>query len=47
MHGGGYRFAQVTHNASLADVSPTVLDIMGVSIPNEMTGVSLISPSNN
>jgi 2,3-bisphosphoglycerate-independent phosphoglycerate mutase len=26
----------------LADVAPTVLDLMGISIPTEMTGKSLI-----
>jgi 2,3-bisphosphoglycerate-independent phosphoglycerate mutase len=27
----------------LADVAPTVLDLMGISIPTEMTGKSLIA----
>ena len=26
----------------LCDISPTMLDIMGISIPEEMTGISLI-----
>ena len=43
LHGGGYTFRHVTHNASLADVAPTILDIMGLSIPPEMTGQSLLT----
>jgi 2,3-bisphosphoglycerate-independent phosphoglycerate mutase len=29
--------------AALRDVAPTVLDLLGLSIPDEMTGVSLIA----
>ncbi len=29
-------------NGKLADIAPTILDIMGIPIPNEMTGESLI-----
>ncbi|XP_041379524.1 LOW QUALITY PROTEIN: 2,3-bisphosphoglycerate-independent phosphoglycerate mutase-like [Gigantopelta aegis] len=33
---------RVSHNASLADVAPTVLEIMGLEIPPEMKGQSLL-----
>ena len=29
-------------NGKLADIAPTILDIMGIEIPKEMTGESLI-----
>ena len=29
-------------NGSLADISPTLLDLMGVNKPNEMSGQSLL-----
>ena len=29
-------------NGKLADIAPTILDIMGIEIPTEMTGESLI-----
>ena len=29
-------------NGTLADIAPTVLDIMDISIPNDMSGESLI-----
>lgn len=44
LHGEGYKFGPVSHNASLADVAPTVLRIMGLDIPREMTGQSLVIP---
>ncbi|RWS11612.1 2:3-bisphosphoglycerate-independent phosphoglycerate mutase-like protein [Dinothrombium tinctorium] len=40
---GDKKFASVTHNASLGDVAPTVLDLMGIEIPKEMTGKSLLA----
>ncbi len=42
LNGGGYKFGPVTHNASLADVAPTVLGIMGIELPREMTGIPLV-----
>jgi 2,3-bisphosphoglycerate-independent phosphoglycerate mutase len=32
-------------NGSLCDIAPTILDIMGIDIPIEMTGRSLINGS--
>lgn len=32
------------HNGVLADIAPTVLDIMGLEVPSEMTGKSLVRP---
>lgn len=34
-----------TQNASLVDIAPTILDCMGMPIPPEMTGVSLLEDS--
>lgn len=42
MFGGNRKFKNLTHNASLQDVAPTVLDLMGIEIPSEMTGVTLL-----
>lgn len=42
MYGGGFKFRKPLHNAGLSDVAPTLLDIMGVAIPSEMNGVSLL-----
>ncbi|XP_022094361.1 2,3-bisphosphoglycerate-independent phosphoglycerate mutase-like [Acanthaster planci] len=43
MHGGTCKFKQnITHNAALPDVAPTVLELMGQPIPPEMTGKSLL-----
>ncbi|EDO43251.1 predicted protein [Nematostella vectensis] len=39
---GGHKFRQFTHNAALCDVGPTVLDVMGLECPKEMTGTSLL-----
>ena len=30
------------HNATLSDVAPTILHLMGIDQPVEMTGISLI-----
>lgn len=30
------------HNATLSDVAPTILQLMGVDKPADMTGISLI-----
>ena len=35
--------AGVLHDGKLADVAPTVLDLMGMDIPEEMTGTSLLA----
>ena len=34
--------AKAVHNGVLADVAPTVLTLMGVPVPPEMTGKSLV-----
>jgi 2,3-bisphosphoglycerate-independent phosphoglycerate mutase len=38
--GGG---AKSLHEGRLADLAPTLLDLMGMAQPNEMTGHSLVS----
>ena len=40
---GGLKFKEITHNAALCDVANTVLDVMGLSIPEEMDGQSLLA----
>ena len=40
---GGLKFKEITHNAALCDVATTVLDVMGLRIPQEMTGQSLLA----
>ncbi|XP_074615241.1 2,3-bisphosphoglycerate-independent phosphoglycerate mutase-like [Acropora palmata] len=40
---GGLKFKEITHNAALCDVAPTVLDVMGLPIPKDMTGQSLLA----
>jgi 2,3-bisphosphoglycerate-independent phosphoglycerate mutase len=41
---GSHRFrSDITHNAALCDVAPTVLDLLGITIPSEMTGKSLLA----
>jgi len=30
------------YNASLADVAPTILHLMGIDVPTEMSGTSLV-----
>ncbi|XP_033633564.1 2,3-bisphosphoglycerate-independent phosphoglycerate mutase-like [Asterias rubens] len=43
LHGGNRKFKKnISHNAALPDVAPTVLDLMGHPIPKEMTGKSLV-----
>ncbi|XP_055353937.1 2,3-bisphosphoglycerate-independent phosphoglycerate mutase-like [Paramacrobiotus metropolitanus] len=39
------KFLQPSHNAALADVAPTVLDLMDLGKPNEMDGQSLLAPA--
>ena len=36
-------YSNKINNGILADIAPTVLDIMGVQKPDEMTGKSLIN----
>lgn len=40
---GGLKFKEITHNAALCDVATTVLDVLGLPIPKEMTGQSLLA----
>lgn len=40
---GGLKFKEIAHNAALCDVATTVLDVMGLPIPQEMTGQSLLA----
>ena len=40
----GPRPVKLKTNGGLADVAPTILDLMGIPQPEEMTGVSLIEP---
>ncbi|PIK37305.1 putative 2,3-bisphosphoglycerate-independent phosphoglycerate mutase-like [Apostichopus japonicus] len=42
MFGGNRSFKSVSHNASLQDVAPTVLDLMGIEKPTDMIGVTLL-----
>ncbi|XP_076340567.1 2,3-bisphosphoglycerate-independent phosphoglycerate mutase-like [Tachypleus tridentatus] len=41
---GFRKFKKLEHNAALCDVATTVLDLMGLDIPPEMTGKSLLAP---
>jgi len=41
---GARKFREITHNAALCDVAPTVLDLMGLDLPPDMTGQSLVAP---
>ena len=43
VHGEGVKLCEVTHDPGLSDVAPTVLDIMGLENPPEMTGQSLLA----
>ena len=40
---GGLNFKEITHNAALCDVATTVLDVMDLPIPQDMTGQSLLA----
>jgi len=40
---GKRKFITPTHNPALCDVAPTVLQLMGLDIPPEMTGKSLLA----
>ena len=40
---GSHKFITPSHNAALGDVAPTVLALMGIAKPDEMTGQSLLS----
>ncbi|XP_053202501.1 2,3-bisphosphoglycerate-independent phosphoglycerate mutase-like [Panonychus citri] len=39
---GPYKFKKLSHNAALCDVAPTVLSLMNIPIPKDMTGQSLV-----
>jgi 2,3-bisphosphoglycerate-independent phosphoglycerate mutase len=39
----GAKAGTVVHDGRLADVAPTILDVMGLPQPAEMTGQSLVS----
>jgi 2,3-bisphosphoglycerate-independent phosphoglycerate mutase len=41
--GHSHKFRKLTHDPGLSDVAPTVLDLMGLDIPPEMSGQSLIT----
>jgi 2,3-bisphosphoglycerate-independent phosphoglycerate mutase len=41
---GSRKFGEITHNAALCDVAPTVLDLLNVPKPMEMDGRSLLAP---
>lgn len=38
----GIKFRNITHNAALCDVAPTILEVMRIEKPTEMTGQSLV-----
>ena len=40
---GGLKFKEITHNAALCNAAPTVLDVMGLPIPKDKTGQSLLA----
>uniref|UniRef100_T1IME7 phosphoglycerate mutase (2,3-diphosphoglycerate-independent) n=1 Tax=Strigamia maritima TaxID=126957 RepID=T1IME7_STRMM len=41
---GPRKFKDLTHNPALCDVAPTVLDLMAIAKPDDMTGQSLLAP---
>jgi 2,3-bisphosphoglycerate-independent phosphoglycerate mutase len=42
MSNNNFKFKKSVKDAALCDVAPTVLEVMGLPIPDEMTGKSLI-----
>ena len=38
----GHKFRPLSHDPGLSDVAPTLLDLMGLDIPKEMSGQSLL-----
>jgi 2,3-bisphosphoglycerate-independent phosphoglycerate mutase len=38
----GYKFVKDDKGAALCDVAPTILRVMGLDVPKEMTGRSLL-----
>ena len=38
-----YSWKQVTRNTTLQDVAPTVLEFLGLPVPEEMEGESLVN----
>lgn len=42
LYGEGFRGARLREGGRLADVMPTILSMMGLSVPEEMTGESLL-----
>ena len=45
MEGAKRKFKyNASHNCSLPDVAPTILDLLGVPKPEEMSGISLMEP---
>ncbi|XP_037279932.2 2,3-bisphosphoglycerate-independent phosphoglycerate mutase [Rhipicephalus microplus] len=43
INGGGYKFCKPEHTPALCDVAPTVLDLLKIPQPPEMTGKSLLA----
>ena len=41
----GPKSVKALHNGKLADVAPTLLQLMGLPVPKEMDGKSLIKPA--
>jgi len=41
----GTRAAQLRSGGALRDVAPTILDLLGLPQPAEMTGASLLTPA--
>ena len=47
MEGTLQTFTNKLKYGALKDIAPTILDIMGIPIPNEMTGTSLLYSSTS